>query len=93
MEHLACTDQLIDVVVAPAPAAEAVAEPVPAADSAALGDNPVDLRKMMADLEYRYINDALRASEGVVADAARLLSLQRTTLIEKMRKHGLAKAA
>jgi sigma-54 specific flagellar transcriptional regulator A len=48
-----------------------------------LGDSPVDLRKMMADLEYRYINDALRAREGVVADAARLLSLQRTTLIER----------
>jgi sigma-54 specific flagellar transcriptional regulator A len=62
-------------------------------ESAAIGEAPVDLRKMMADLEYRYIAEALRNSEGVVADAARLLSLQRTTLIEKMRKHGLAKAA
>jgi sigma-54 specific flagellar transcriptional regulator A len=64
-----------------------------AANDEALGDGPVDLRKMMADLEYRYISEALRVSEGTVADAARLLSLQRTTLIEKMRKHGLAKAA
>ena len=48
---------------------------------------------MIGDLEYRYISEALRVSEGVVADAARLLSLQRTTLIEKMRKHGLARAA
>ena len=63
------------------------------AESAAIGEAPVDLRKMMADLEYRCIAEALRASEGVVADAARLLSLQRTTLIEKMRKHGLPKAA
>jgi sigma-54 specific flagellar transcriptional regulator A len=60
---------------------------------APIGEGPIDLRKMMADLEYRCIAEALRASEGVVADAARLLSLQRTTLIEKMRKHGLAKAA
>jgi sigma-54 specific flagellar transcriptional regulator A len=70
--------------------------PIPEAvetESAAIGDGPVDLRQMMADLEYRYIAEALKASEGVVADAARLLSLQRTTLIEKMRKHGLAKAA
>jgi sigma-54 specific flagellar transcriptional regulator A len=67
--------------------------PEPAASQAALGDGPVDLRRMMADLEYRYISEALRVSEGVVADAARLLTLQRTTLIEKMRKHGLAKAA
>ena len=70
------------------------AVPAPAQpESAAIGEAPVDLRKMMADLEYRCIAEALRASEGVVADAARLLSLQRTTLIEKMRKHGLAKAA
>ena len=71
----------------PAPAAPVVADDVP------LGEGPVDLRKMMADLEYRYIAEALKASEGTVADAARMLSLQRTTLIEKMRKHGLAKAA
>jgi sigma-54 specific flagellar transcriptional regulator A len=60
---------------------------------AAFGDAPVDLRQLVCDLEARYISQALRQSEGVVADAARLLSLQRTTLIEKMRKHGLAKAA
>ena len=80
---------------APAPAAPVeitIPEPVEI-ESAAIGEGPVDLRQMMADLEYRYIAEALKASEGVVADAARLLSLQRTTLIEKMRKHGLAKAA
>ena len=36
-----------------------------------------------------YIQQALELSGGVVADAARLLSLQRTTLIEKMRKYDL----
>jgi sigma-54 dependent transcriptional regulator, flagellar regulatory protein len=78
---------------APAPA-EMTGPAAPAApDDAPLGEGPVDLRKMMADLEYRYISEALKVSEGTVADAARLLSLQRTTLIEKMRKHGLAKAA
>ena len=74
-------------------AVETAAEVLVETESAPIGDAPVDLRKMMADLEYRCIAEALRASEGVVADAARLLSLQRTTLIEKMRKHGLAKAA
>jgi sigma-54 specific flagellar transcriptional regulator A len=77
-------------VVLSSPAAPA---PAPEEAEAPLGDGPVDLRRMMADLEYRYIAEALRVSEGVVADAARLLTLQRTTLIEKMRKHGLAKAA
>jgi sigma-54 specific flagellar transcriptional regulator A len=77
----------------PPPLAVPASEPRSEAAEPALGDGPVDLRKMMGDLEYRYIMEALRISEGVVSDAARLLSLQRTTLIEKMRKHGLAKAA
>ncbi|MDO9489673.1 MAG: helix-turn-helix domain-containing protein, partial [Sphingomonadaceae bacterium] len=65
-----------------------------AADAPAplLGTEPVDLRTTVADLEHRYITEALRAADGVVAEAARLLSLQRTTLIEKMRKHGLKAA-
>jgi len=71
-------------LVAPAP---------PAPPEPAFHSGPVDLRKLMTDLEYRFLAEALRVSDGVVADAARLLSLQRTTLIEKMRKHGLARAA
>ncbi len=56
-------------------------------------EGPVDLRNIVADVENRYITEALRAAEGVVSEAARLLSLKRTTLIEKMRKHGVAEAA
>ncbi len=95
-ERAALWDAAERAVPLPVPAAEPAPQPAPEQaeeQSAAIGEAPVDLRKMMADLEYRYIAEALRASEGVVADAARLLSLQRTTLIEKMRKHGLAKAA
>ena len=50
-------------------------------------ENPVALRDMLAEIEQRYIEEALAASGGVIADAARMLSLQRTTLIEKMRKY------
>jgi sigma-54 specific flagellar transcriptional regulator A len=52
-------------------------------------DEPVCLKSLVADLEHRHIVDALRRSRGVVADAARMLSLQRTTLIEKMNKYGI----
>jgi sigma-54 dependent transcriptional regulator, flagellar regulatory protein len=55
-------------------------------------DQPVPLRAMLAEIEQRYIQQALDLSGGVVADAARLLSLQRTTLIEKMRKYDLTAA-
>ena len=47
----------------------------------------------MSDLEEAYISEALRLTDGVVAEAARLLSLQRTTLIEKMRKYSLTRLA
>ena len=47
----------------------------------------------VAELEHDCIREALGRADGVVAEAARLLSLQRTTLIEKMRKYGIAKAA
>ncbi|MGZ8359169.1 MAG: sigma-54 interaction domain-containing protein [Allosphingosinicella sp.] len=52
----------------------------------------VDLRSVLAEIERRYIEEALDHSSGVVADAARMLSLQRTTLIEKMRKYELKAA-
>ena len=52
-----------------------------------LGAAAIDLRAILHDIEGRYIGQALNRTNGVVADAARLLGLQRTTLIEKMRRH------
>jgi sigma-54 dependent transcriptional regulator, flagellar regulatory protein len=49
----------------------------------------IDLRTILADLEARYIKEALSRTNGVVADAARLLGLQRTTLVEKMRRYAV----
>jgi sigma-54 specific flagellar transcriptional regulator A len=63
--------------------------PAPAAPQAASPEGPICLKSMLADIEHRYIVDALRRSKGVVADAARMLTLQRTTLIEKMNKYGI----
>jgi sigma-54 specific flagellar transcriptional regulator A len=53
---------------------------------------PIVLRRALAEIERRYIEEALVLSQGVVADAARLLSLQRTTLVEKIRKYELGTA-
>ena len=86
----------------------AATEPMPAAEPVAIVDapavtepaapaltreQPIALKTMLADLERRYIEEALELSGGVVAEAARLLTLQRTTLIEKMRKYGVEAAA
>lgn len=46
----------------------------------------VDLKRVLADVECAYITEALTASGGGVAATAKLLGLQRTTLIEKMRR-------
>jgi sigma-54 specific flagellar transcriptional regulator A len=46
----------------------------------------IDLRAHLMDIEKTLVMQALARSEGVVAHAARLLGLRRTTLVEKLRK-------
>jgi DNA-binding NtrC family response regulator len=55
-------------------------------------DGSIDLKRILADLEHAYITEALTASGGAVAATAKLLGLQRTTLIEKMRRHQIGPA-
>ncbi len=49
----------------------------------------VDLRETLVGVEIRLIRQALAQSGGTVAKAARLLKLQRTTLVEKIKKYRL----
>ena len=49
----------------------------------------VDLVKTVSDIERKMITDALALSNGVKAKAAVLLKLNRTTLVEKMRRLGM----
>ncbi|KAF1705065.1 sigma-54 dependent transcriptional regulator [Pseudoxanthomonas kaohsiungensis] len=71
------------------PAAPAPAGTVPAADPAALPEDGLDLREHIARIELQLIREALERSQGVVAHAAQLLGLRRTTLVEKLRKYGI----
>jgi sigma-54 dependent transcriptional regulator, flagellar regulatory protein len=57
-----------------------------------LPENGVDLRAHLTLIERSLISQALQRSGGTVAHAARLLSLRRTTLVEKLRKLGMAGA-
>ncbi len=77
-------------VAVPVPALVPVPVPVqlsPPVEDQQFGSDGIDLRAILHDIEGRYIGEALDRSKGVIADAARLLGLQRTTLIEKMRRH------
>ncbi len=54
-----------------------------------LPNDGMDLRDHMANIELALINEALERTQGVVAHAAQLLGLRRTTLVEKLRKYGI----
>lgn len=47
----------------------------------------LDLRQHIIDIESSLIHSALEDANGVVAHAATLLKMRRTTLVEKMRKY------
>jgi sigma-54 dependent transcriptional regulator, flagellar regulatory protein len=48
-----------------------------------------DLRQYLESLEQRLIVRAMESSGGTVAQAARVLGLRRTTLVEKLRKYAM----
>jgi sigma-54 specific flagellar transcriptional regulator A len=64
-------------------------EPVAVVDS--LPAEGIDLKDHIARIEINLIKAALDRAEGVVAHAAQLLGLRRTTLVEKLRKYGLGR--
>ncbi len=77
------------VATAPAAVAEAVhslateASSAPAAD---WGEDGLDFNLLISDFEDQLIMHALRRSGGNKKEAAKLLNLKRTTLIEKIKK-------
>lgn len=50
-----------------------------------------DLKQHLEAIEVALINEALQKAQGVVATAARILGIRRTTLIEKMRKYQIVR--
>ena len=59
-----------------------------------LGHLPADginLKDKLTEFEIEMIRQALDSQDGVVSHAAELLSMRRTTLVEKIKKYGLNK--
>ncbi len=53
----------------------------------------INLKEHLSNLEVSLIKQALQEADGVVAHAAKLLAMRRTTLVEKLRKYGLQRGA
>lgn len=51
----------------------------------------INLKEYMAEIEISLITQALEYADYVVARAAEILGVRRTTLVEKMKKYGLGK--
>jgi len=76
------------------PTERAVANPIDVLDGEILLPvNGIDLKEYLARLERSLIRQALDDTNDVVARAADRLHIRRTTLVEKMRKHGLARVS
>ncbi len=72
-----------------APIAVDVTDPLFA--SPRLPHEGLDLKEHLSQLEVTLIRQALEQASGVVAHAAQILRMRRTTLVEKLRKYGLAR--
>ncbi len=69
----------------PAPASENR----PPVENVALPQAGIDLKAYLTELEQGLIEQALAETDNIVARAAELLQIRRTTLVEKMRKYGI----
>ena len=56
-----------------------------------LPDEGIELKEYLAELEVSLITQALERNDYVVARAAEILGVRRTTLVEKMKKYNLNK--
>lgn len=90
-EKYRCEDlQLAALIQEEAPqAAEEGATAVAVAPEAAWGESGLDFNGLISEFEDRLILQALTRTGGNKKEAARLLNLKRTTLIEKIKKKNL----
>ncbi len=72
--------------------ADVSAKSLSVAEVASLPPEGLDLRQYIMDLESSLIQSALEDANGVVAHAASLLKMRRTTLVEKMRKYNIRRS-
>jgi transcriptional regulator with GAF, ATPase, and Fis domain len=85
-----CMDEIVQIEDLPPKVAEGRAVKAPPKDAFAqdLPEDGLDLREMLTTLEDRLIKQALERTEWNKNRAATLLRMNRTTLVEKLKKRG-----
>ena len=68
---------------------DSIAAEAPAVGESSFGLSGLDLKEHLSGIEVMIIRKALGESNGAIAGAARLLHMQRTTLVEKIRRYRL----
>ncbi|MBE0598107.1 MAG: sigma-54-dependent Fis family transcriptional regulator [Desulfuromonadales bacterium] len=71
------------------PAGTALEFPPPRLAETSWPENGIDFHHLVGEFEDRLIAQALAATSGNKKEAARLLNLKRTTLLEKIKKRGM----
>ncbi len=69
--------------------AEPAIMPQSSSGEVSVGEDGLDLKEHLANLEVNLIQQALEQTGGVVAHAANLLKMRRTTLVEKLKKYDI----
>lgn len=82
----ACLDDRDTLALLETGVTRAGADPAEPAQLSRLPPEGLDLREHLQSIERTLVQQALQRADGVVAHAARLLSLRRTTLVERLRK-------
>ncbi len=72
---------------------EIVMPAISPAPDARLPREGINLKEHLSNMEVSLIRQALDEADGVVAHAAKLLNMRRTTLVEKLRKYGIQNAS
>lgn len=86
-----CENEIVDLKDLPEHIYEMEAPPPPTGEL--IKDKKIDLNEAVKDYEKRLILEALEKSNWVKSKAAKLLNINRTTLVEKMKRQNLEKMA
>ncbi|MDH5355524.1 MAG: sigma-54 dependent transcriptional regulator [Gammaproteobacteria bacterium] len=77
-EYVDFTDTILDDTLVPVPANDTIED---------LSSGGIDMKQYLTNIEINLIEQALSKTNNVVARAADMLKMRRTTLVEKMRKY------